>query len=170
MEALPKTSHVAVLWNLANPVSSGFRSDLEKAADSRSVQVQFIDVREPAGLDQAFRRARRVAQAAIVVCENLFIQNGTRVVERAAKYRLPTIYCASQFAHAGGFMAYGTDHLAMFASAAEYVDKILRGAKVGDLPLQQSTKFELVVNLKTAKALAVEVPQSIIIRADEIIR
>ena len=93
-----------------------------------------------------------------------------RLAQFAAKYRLPTVYCLSGFARAGGLMAYGTDLQAMHRRAADYVDKVLRGAKVGDLPVEQPTKFELVVNLRTAKALGITVPESILLRADEVIR
>jgi putative ABC transport system substrate-binding protein len=170
LEAVPQTTTVAVLWNLSNPVVRPYQSDLEKVALARGVALRFIDVREPGKLDHAFRQARQTAQAAVVVCENLFINNGPQVVALAARHRLPTMYCLSGFAHAGGLIAYGTDLSAMYRRAAEYVDKILRGAKAGDLPVEQPTKFELVVNLKTAKALGIIIPESILVRADEVIR
>jgi putative ABC transport system substrate-binding protein len=170
LEAAPRTTRVAAIWNLGNPVVRGQGSDLEKVALTRGVKLQLIDVRNPDRLDQAFHQAKRVAQGVVVVCENLFIDNQQRVVQLAAKYRLPTIYCLSGFARNGGLMAYGVDLSAMFRRAADYVDKILRGAKVGDLPVEQPTKFELVVNLKTADALGITIPQSILVRADEVIR
>ncbi len=170
LEAAPRTTTVAVIWNLGNPVVRPYRSDLENVASARGVTLRFIDVRDPGGLDQAFRQARHAAQASVVVCENLFIDNHQQVVDLAARYRLPTMYCLSRFARAGGLMAYGVDLQAMFRRAAEYVDKILRGANVGDLPVEQPTKFELVVNLRTAKALSLKIPESILLRADEVIR
>src|SRR5262249_49487772 len=139
-------------------------------AAARGVRLRFIDVREPRKLEPAFQQAKHAAQAAVVVCENLFIDHTQQVVDLAAKYRLPTVYCLSGFARAGGLMAYGTDLQGMFRGAAEYVDKVLRGARVGDLPVEQPTKFELVVNLKTAKALGITIPDSILLRADEVIR
>ena len=132
--------------------------------------LRFIDVREPRGLEPAFQQAKRAAQASVVVCENLFIENRQQVVDLAARSRLPTVYCLSGFARAGGLMSYGTDPRPMFRRAADYVDKVLRGAKVGDLPVEQPTKFELVVNLRTAKALGLKIPESILLRADEVIR
>lgn len=148
LEVLPQISTVAVIWNLNNPVSRGFRADLEKVANARSVNLKFLDVREAGRLEQAFHEARRTTQAVVVVCENLFLQNGERVVQLAAKNRLPAMYCSSRLAHAGGLMSYGTDFQSMFRRAAEYVDKILRGASVGDLPIEQANKFELVVDLR----------------------
>ena len=170
LEAVPHTRKVAVLWNLGNPVVRPYRKDLEDVAAARAVRLQFIDVREPRGLESAFQQAKRAAQASVVVCENLFIENRAEVVDLAAKYRLPSVYCLSGFARAGGLMSYGTDLQAMFRRAAEYVDKVLRGAKVGDLPVEQPTKFVLVVNLRTARALGITIPESILLRADEIIR
>lgn len=170
LEAVPQASTVAVIWNLGNPVVLSYRSDLEKAAAARRVGLRFIDVRQASHLPQTFRQAKRTAQAAVVVCENLFIQHSQQVVDLAAHYRLPTIYCLSRFAHEGGLMAYGTDLRAMFRRAAEYVDKILRGANAGDLPVEQPTRFELVVNLRTAKSLGITMPKSILIRANEVIR
>jgi len=138
LEAAPRTTRVAAIWNLSNPVSALYRDDLEKAAKARGVRLQFIDVRDAGGLDQAFRQARQAAQGAVVLCENLFINNQQRVVELAATYHLPTMYCLSGFARAGGLLAYGVDLQAMYRRAAEYVDKILRGAKPGDLPVEQT--------------------------------
>jgi putative ABC transport system substrate-binding protein len=170
LEAAPRSTRVAVIWNLGNPVVRGQGSDLQKVALTRGVKLQFIDVRNPDRLDQAFHQAKRAAQGAVVVCENLFIDNQQRVVKLAAKYRLPTMYCLSGFARSGGLMAYGVDLPAMFRRAADYVDKILRGAKAGDLPVEQPTKFELVVDLNTADALGLTIPQSILVRADEVIQ
>ena len=106
----------------------------------------------------------------MVVCENLFIQNIDRVVQLAAKNRLASVYCLSGFPKAGGLMSYGVDLSVMARRAAEQVDKVLRGAKVGDLPVEQPDKYELVVNLRTAKGLGLTVPEAILSRADQIIR
>ena len=110
------------------------------------------------------------SQASVVVCENLFIDNMQQVIELATKYRLPTVYCLSGFVRRGGLMSYGTDLSALYRRAAEYVDKILRGTNPGDLPVEQARTFELVVNLRTAKALGITMPESILLRADEVIR
>ena len=170
LEAVPRVSKVAVLWNLGNPVVRPYRKDLEDVATTRGIRLQFIDVREKIRLGQAFREAKHAGQAAAVVCENLFIQNTQEVVDLVAKYRLPTMYCLSGFARAGGLMAYGTDLSVLYRRTGDYVDKILRGAKVGDLPVEQPTQFELIVNLKTAKTLGITIPESILLRADEVIR
>ena len=170
LEVVPDTTTAAVIWNLGNPVVRAYPRDLEQVARTRGKKLEFIDVREPGQLADAFRKARRVAQAAVVVCENLFINNTQQIVQLAAKEHLPTMYCLSRFARAGGLMSYGTDLPAMYRRAAEYVDKVLRGAKVGDLPVQQPTRFELVINLKTAKELGITIPESVLLRADEVIR
>ena len=170
LETVPQTRRVAILWNLGNPVVRPYRKDLEAVAAARAVKLRFIDVREPRGMESAFQEAKHAAQGSVVVCENLFIENRQQVVDLAAKYRLPTVYCLSGFARAGGLISYGTDLMPMYRRAAEYVDKILRGTKVGDLPVEQPTKFELVVNVRTAKALGLTIPESILLRADEVIR
>jgi putative ABC transport system substrate-binding protein len=170
LELVPNARRVAVIWNLGNPVVQPYRPDLEKVALARGVQLRFIDVREPDRLQPAFQQAKRDADVAVVVCENLVIQNAEKVVNLANQYRIPTMYCLSRFAQMGGLIAYGTDINEMYRRVADYVDKILRGAYVGDLPVQQATKFELVVNLKTAKALGITIPESILLRADEVIR
>jgi ABC-type uncharacterized transport system substrate-binding protein len=170
LEVVPHATSIAVLWNTDNPVVLPYRADLEEVARAHGVKLNFIDVHQVQRLDSAFRDARRTAQAAVVVCENLFIQNVPRVVDLAAAARLPSVYCLSSFPKAGGLISYGVDLPAMFRRAAEQVDKILRGAKVGDLPVEQPNNYELVVNLRTAKALGITIPEAILSRADELIR
>jgi len=170
LEAVPSASKVAVLWNLSNPVVLPFRGDLETAATVRGVDLDFVDVRSVQALEGAFVRARRTSQAAVVVCENLFIQNIQLVVDLAAANRLPSVYCLSGFARAGGLMSYGVDLYAMVRRAAELTDKVLKGTNAGDLPVEQADRYELVVNLRTAKALGITIPESILLRADEVIR
>lgn len=170
LEFVPKAKRVAVIWNLSNPVVLQYRAGLEHAAGLRNVALNFIDVRTADGLDNAFREARRAAQAAVVTCENLTIQNVQRVVELAAKNHLPTVYCLRMFAAAGGLVSYGVDLPAMYRRAAEYADKVLKGTDIGMLPVEQPRKFELVVNLPVAKALGIQVPESVLSGADEVIR
>jgi putative ABC transport system substrate-binding protein len=170
LEVVPRPTTVAVLWNLGNPVVLPYRADLEKVAASQGTKLNFIDVRDARGLDSAFRTARRTAQAAVVVCENLFIQHTKRVVDLAAENRLPTVYCLSGFAKAGGLISYGVDLLAMFRRGAEQVDKVLKGMNPGDIPVEQPNKYELVVNLGTAKMLGISIPEAVLLRADEVIR
>jgi putative ABC transport system substrate-binding protein len=170
LEVIPHPAAVAVFWNLSNPVVLPYRPDLEKVASSHGIQLNFIDVREAAGLDSAFRTAKRTAQAAVVVCENLFIQHVKRVVDLAAENRLPSVYCLSNFANAGGLVSYGVDLVAMFRRGAEQVDKVLRGVNPGDIPVEQPNKYELVVNLRTAKMLGIKIPESVLLRADRVLR
>jgi putative ABC transport system substrate-binding protein len=170
LEVIPRPATVAVIWNLSNPVVLPYRADLERVAASRAIKLSFIDVREAPGLDSAFRTARRTSQAAVVVCENLFIQHTKRVVDLAAENRLPAVYCLSGFAKAGGLISYGVDLLAMFRRGAEQVDKVLRGVNPGDIPVEQPNKYELVVNLRTAKTLGINIPETVLLRADEVIR
>jgi putative tryptophan/tyrosine transport system substrate-binding protein len=170
LEMVPRAKTVAVIWNLGNPVVLGYQGDLEQAAAAHRVKLKFIDVREQSGLDNAFRQAKRTSRAAVVVCENLVINHRQQVVDLAAKYRLPAVYCLSLFARAGGLISYGTNLQAMFRRGAEYVDKILRGAKISELPVEQAMRFELVVNANTAKSLGLKIPESIMVRADEVLR
>jgi putative ABC transport system substrate-binding protein len=170
-EAVPGVSRVGVL---ANPGSHAYRTarrDLEEAARSLSVGLHFREVRGPNELDNAFSAMARERVGALLVVNDamLFSQRG-RIVDLAAKARLPGIYEWREFAEAGGLMSYGANISDMYRRLAAYVDKILKGAKPGDLPIEQPTKFELVINLKTAKALALTIPQSVLIRADEVIR
>jgi len=121
--------------------------------------------------DKAFEDATRERVGALVVTPDpLFVRNLKRIADLAAKSRLPSIFHLREFADVGGLMAYGPDRSDMFRRAATYVDKILKGAKPADLPVEQPTKFELVINLKTAKALGLTIPQSILLRADHIIQ
>ena len=150
--------------------SRAARVSIWKVAAARGVRLRFIDVREPGKLESAFKQAKHAAQASVVICENLFIENGQQVVDLAAKYRLPTVYCLSGFARAGGLMAYGTELQVMHRAPRTTSTRSYLAAKVGDLPVEQPTKFELVVNLRTAKALGITVPESILLRADEVIR
>jgi putative ABC transport system substrate-binding protein len=144
--------------------------ELEAAAPKRGLKVRLIDVREPAALDRAFEQAGREAQAAMVLPgDPLMFAHGKRLVALAAKGRLPTIYAIRDYVEAGGLMTYAPDFVVMFRRAADYVDKILKGAKPGDLPIAQPTQFQLVINLKTAKALSLNMPESILLRA-EIVR
>jgi putative ABC transport system substrate-binding protein len=121
-------------------------------------------------LDPAFEQARRTGQAVLVVADPMLVTHRQRVTALAARHRLPDMYTERSFVEAGGLMAYAPDYVDMFRHAADYVDKILRGAKPADLPIEQPTKYELTVNLKTAKALGITIPESVVLRADEVIR
>ena len=127
-------------------------------------------MREAEALDRAFEQASRQAQAVLVFPNPITIMNRARITALAAKHRLPAMYGARDFVSAGGLMAYAPDLVAMEQRAADYVDKILKGAKPADLPIEQPNKFELVVNLKTAKAMNITISEAILMRADEVIR
>ena len=167
-------SLVAALWS---PVA-GFEhllEDLLKAADvaarALGVRLQVVEARGPEDFDRAFSDMTKAHAGALTVLPGaMFINERKRLVELAAKHRLPAVYQVREFVEAGGLMAYGPNIADVFRRAATYVDKILKGAKPGDLPVEQPTKFELVINLKTAKALGLTIPPSLLGRADEIIQ
>jgi len=169
-EMVPRLSHVAVVANTDTPVVREMAQELVAIGPARSVKLFLIEAREPAALDSAFEQARRKAQGVLTISDPMMAAHRWQVTAVAAKYRLPAIYGLRDYIEAGGLMAYGPDFAVMFQRAADYVDKILRGAQPADLPIKQPTKFELVVNLKTAKALGITIPESILLRADKVIR
>ena len=169
-ETVPRLSTVAVIANTDNPIARDSAKELEAIAPARRPKLQFINVNDPAALDRAFQQARRKAQAVLILPDPMLAAHRQEVTALAAKYRLPAMYYLRDYVEAGGLIAYAPDFSAMCRRAAEYVDKILRGAKPGDLPIEQPTKFELVVNLKTAKALGITIPDSILLRADMVVR
>ena len=168
-ETLARVSRVAVLWDPAGDPSQLRIS--EAAARSLGVRLHVLKVSHAGGFEAALAEAHKSdAEALIVLGSPFFYVHRTRLVELAAKHRLPTIYAQREFViGAGGLMSYGADYHHQFRRAATYVDKILRGAKPADLPIEQPTKFELVINLKTAKALGLTIPRAVLARADEII-
>jgi putative ABC transport system substrate-binding protein len=169
-EAVPGVSRVAVLANAANPVTAGALKDLEGAARALRVKLHVPEVRERQGIDDAFAAmARERAQALLVMTDPMFSVERERIVDLAAKHRLPGIFGWREFAEAGGLLSYDPNLADMYRRLATYVDKILKGVKPGDLPIEQPTKFELVINLKTAKALGLTIPQLILFRADRLI-
>jgi len=145
--------------------------EAEVAARALGVRLQFVEARGPAYFDRAFSDMTKARAGALtVLTSNMFFIERRRLVDLAAKHRLPAVYQWREGVDAGGLMAYGPNVTDLFRRAAPYVDKILKGAKPGDLPVEQPTKFELVINLKTAKALGLTIPQSLLIRADEVIQ
>jgi putative ABC transport system substrate-binding protein len=135
------------------------------------VRLQFVEAGGPEDFDRAFSDMTRARAGALTVLpSNMFTNERRRLVDLPAKNRLPAVYPAREFVNAGGLMAYGTNVADLYRRAATYVDKILKGTKPGDLPVEQPTKFELVINLKTAKALGLTIPQSVLGRADEVIQ
>ena len=170
-ETFPKISRVAAIWNPANPVFQALQVRATKvAAQALGVQLQMLNVKKPEEIANAFSAAvRGKAEAVTVGSHVMFVQNRTRIVELAAKYRLSAMYIRSEFVEAGGFMSYGPDNTDLYRQAAIYVDKILKGIKPSDLPVEQPTKFELVINLKTAKTLGLEIPSNVLMWADRVI-
>ena len=169
-EAVPSVSRVAVLANPANPATAGALKDLEGAARALRVKLHVLEVRERQGIDDAFAAiARQRAGALLVMSDPMFQSQRDRIVDLATKHRLPAIFELRDFAEAGGLLSYDTNVADMYRRLPTYVDKILKGAKPGDLPVEQPTKFELVINLKTAKALDLTIPPSILSRADRVI-
>ena len=170
-EVAPQAKRVAVIWNDSNPAAAGNLAATRTAARSMGIDIQSVEVRKASDLDLALEAVAAARTGALLTLTNgMFLANRTRIVEFTARSRLPAIFPDREFAEAGGLMAYGPSLTANFRRAAAYVDKILKGAKSADLPVEQPTKFELVVNLKTAKALGITIPQSLLLRADEVIQ
>jgi putative ABC transport system substrate-binding protein len=171
MEVVPKLSLVAVLLKSGNPLHAFTWKETEAAAQALKVKLQAVEVRESEEFESAFATmARSRAGALIVPLEPLFNNQAGRIVNLAAKNRLPGMYGDRHYVDAGGLMAYGASIADTWRRAATYVDKILKGRKPADLPVEQPTKFELVINLKTAKVLNLTIPQSVLYRADKVIK
>jgi putative tryptophan/tyrosine transport system substrate-binding protein len=169
-EAFPKLRQVAVLANPAAPVTAGWLRETELAARSLGVQLRVVEVRDPDELDGAFSTIKKAhARALLVIADALLALNRSRIVAFAASSRLPATYPYRSFVNAGGLMSYGVNVHDLFRRAATYVDKILKGAKASGLPVERPTRFELVINLKTAKAIGLTIPPSLLMRADEVI-
>jgi putative ABC transport system substrate-binding protein len=169
-EALPKTSRVAVLWNPTNPSNAPQIKGLQGAARTLRMQLQLLEVSGPQDLEGAFRAATRERAGALMVLDDLFIfTQRSRIIALAARSRLPAIYGWPAFPQSGGLMSYSPDFQDMGRRAAVFVDKILKGTKPADLPVEQPTKFELVINRGAAKALDLTIPSSLLLRADRVI-
>jgi putative ABC transport system substrate-binding protein len=169
--AVPGVSRVAVLTNPANPAAGAVLKELEGAAQALRVTLHVLEVREHQEIDDAFAAmARERVEALLVVADPLLFAQRERLVALAAKHRLPGIFEWREFVEAGGLLSYGANIADMYRRLASYVDKILKGATPGDLPVEQPTKFELVINLKTAQALGLTIPPTFLFQADEVIR
>ena len=170
-EAVPRASRVAILWNAPDPLGTLMLKETGRAAQSLGVQLQYLDVRGSDDLGKAFQAAtRQRAGALLVLAGPVLFSHRKRIVELAAESRLPAMYGITEYAQDGGLMAYSPNLLHMYRRAAIFVDKILKGRKPADLPVEQPTRFELVINMKTAKALGLTFPQTILIRADHLIQ
>lgn len=173
-EAVPTVSRVAVLWNPLTPPHTMHVKETETAARSLGLTLQPVSVRRPDEIPGAFATMRRERADALVVLSDPMFDGSNRermrIVELVAKNRLPTVYSVRELAQTGGLMSYGPSQPDLFRRAAGYVDRILKGAKPADLPVEQPTRFELVINLRTAKALGLAIPPSVLARADEVIQ
>ena len=169
-EVVPGASRIGMLVNMRNPSNAVQRRDAEAAAPALGIDLVPVDVRSPEDVDAAFQTLTRERSAFVLVLSDLiFVTGRRRIAEMAIAARLPTMYGLREFAEAGGLVSYGIDVRENWRRAAYFVDRILKGEKPADLPVELPTKFELVINLKTAKALGLDVPPSLLARADELI-
>jgi putative ABC transport system substrate-binding protein len=169
-ELLPRLSRVTVLWNAANPYPAIVFKETQAAGQRLGTEVQSAEVRSPDDFDGAFEATRKRRPDALITVEDpLTVDYQRRIADFAVIEQLPSFFGLREGVAAGGLMSYGANIADLFRRAAGYVDKILRGAKPADLPVQQPTKFELVINLKTAKALGLDIPPTLLARADEVI-
>jgi len=171
-EVVPKVSRVALLMNPANPASAPMLREAEAAARALGVRLQVLEARDPQEIDSAFAAMTRERAGALLIFPDPIFGNQRRqIAELAAKRRLPAMHGGSpEYPEAGGLMVYSPNILDLKRRAATYVDKILKGAKPAELPVEQSTRFDLVINLKTAKALGLTIPQSLLLQATEVIQ
>jgi putative tryptophan/tyrosine transport system substrate-binding protein len=170
-EIVPKLSRVAVLGNSAEPANAQALREVKLAAGAFGVQLQHLDLVGPKDIETAFRAASKGrAEAALVLTSPITFSQRTQVADLAVKNRLPAIYWSSDFVEDGGLMTYSVSFTDLFRRAAEYVDKILKGAKPADLPVEQPKKFEFIINLKAAKQIGLTIPPNVLARADKVIK
>lgn len=169
-QAVPGVSRVAVLWNPANAYQIGDEKEVRAAAGVLGIPILSLALRTPEEFDAAFATIlSERADAVMVLADRVFLHNRKRIIDFVTKNRLPTMNAYRELVEAGGLMSFGPNYAVMHRQAAAYVDKILKGTKPADLPVEQPARFEFVVNLKTAKALDIRFPQTILLRADEVI-
>jgi putative tryptophan/tyrosine transport system substrate-binding protein len=170
-EIVPKLSHVTVLGNSAEPANRQVLREVELAAEAFKVQLQYVDVLDPKDIEIAFRAASKGRADAILVLVSPVLNSQRKpIADLAIKGRLPAIYYAPEWVEDGGLMSYGANFTDLYRRAATYVDKILKGAKPADLPVEQPTKFEFIINLKAAKQIGLTIPPNVLARADKVIR
>ena len=170
-EIIPRLSRVVVLGNSNEPGNAQALRETELAAGAFRVQLQYLDVRAPKDIETAFREASKVpVDAVLVLVSPVVISQRTQIAELAVKSRLPAVYPWPEFVEDGGLMTYGPSITDLFRRAATYVDKILKGAKPGDLPVEQPKKFEFIINLKAAKQIGLTIPPNVLVRADKVIK
>ena len=169
-EIIPRLSRVAVLGSLTHPGTAQSLEEMQAAARTFNVQLRYLDVVDPKSIDTAFAAAHKESVAAVLVLTSVVTTTQREsIIRLAVQNRLPAIYFTADWVEAGGLLAYGASFNDLFRRAATYVDKILKGANPADLPVEQPTKFELVINLKTAKALGLTIPPAVLARADQVI-
>ena len=168
-EAVPEATRIGVLWNPANPIHGPSLKSIEATAEALKVELHPVGARDPQEIESAFSAGPKRVQALTVFQDGTFLAQGHLIIALAARSRIPTMYGLTDLARTGGLMGYGVNLPGMYRHGASFVDRILKGAKPADLPVEQPTKFELVINLKTAKALGLTIPQSILVRADQVI-
>jgi putative ABC transport system substrate-binding protein len=170
-EAFPKVTRVAVLWDPANAANARLLGEMKVAAGELRITLQPLEVRGPNDFEPAFSAIRKEHANALIVLRNAITYTyGTRIVDLTAKSKLPAMYPDRVLVDTGGLMSYGPNFLDMFHRAATYVDKILKGAKPGDLPVEQPKKFEFIINLKAAKQIGLTIPPNVLVRADKVIK
>jgi len=170
-DTVPKTDLVAVIYNAANPHAGDNLGETRAAARSLGLRIHPFEVRDPGDLDAAFKAVSDARPSALItLADGMLLGNRTRIVEFAARSRLPGVFPEREFVEVGGLMSYGPSLAANFRRAAAYVDKILKGAKPADLPIEQPRQIELVINFKTARALGLTIPPGVRARADEVIQ
>ena len=170
-EALPRASRIGMLWHRTSDIDALTRRETEEAAERLGMSLKAHGVDGPADFDRALKALVADRTGAVLVATSpMFFGHRRQLADLALKHRLPTLFAFREYAEDGGLMAYGPSYAELFQRAAGYVDKILKGAQPGDLPVEQPTKFELIVNLKTAKALGLTIPPSVLARASEILQ
>jgi putative tryptophan/tyrosine transport system substrate-binding protein len=170
-EAFPRVNRVAFVWNPSSPTDLVLSKEMEAASQAFGLKIQSLEVRNPNDLDNVFSAATREGVHALTMTVNpLLNTHRGRILEFVAKNRLPAIFAAPEIVEAGGLMSYSPDFAEQFIRLAAFVDKILKGAKPADLPVEQPKKFEFVVNLKTAKQIGLTIPPNVLTRADKVIR
>lgn len=171
-ELLPRASRIATLWNAANSVFQKLQlGRVQAAAAKLKMQIQLFEARAPDQLGRAFMlMAKQRPDALLVLADPMFVAHWARIAELAARHRIPAVSGASDYADAGGLIIYGPDYLEPYRRSATYVDRILKGGKPAELPVEQSTKFELVINARAAAALGIAIPRSLVGRADRVVK